>query len=177
MEQVLYSKNNVLNNSFSEDNLELLISQIVDYPLKESKINSYSYIKGAEFIMNNLFNLYEKVKNSFCGGGKIYALNQTVNKSVLCGFFKEIKEDLGINYRIFSGGKLDIPVAKKIVDYLVKIDEPSVINFNDFIAGAKKVTKIIEYAYYAPLTKPFKSFIKNESKNIVKNISEKLNRL
>jgi hypothetical protein len=172
-------------HNFSNNNLETLIAQLSNYEsiIKSCEVKkdlgiSYSYINGVKFIMENLLGLYNKVKSSFIGGAKIYALNQTVNKKVLSNFLIEIKQDLGIADKIFQGGCLDIPIAKNIIDNLSKnYNTDNKINNDAFMLGAKKVVKIIEYAYYAPLTKPFQKYITNESANIVKNISEQLNKL
>ncbi|MDD4353205.1 MAG: hypothetical protein PHN56_01970 [Candidatus Nanoarchaeia archaeon] len=164
---------------FNNTNLEILINQLSDYNCNASEIksNSYSYIKGANFIMENLLELYNKTMNSYGGKAKIYALNLTVNKSILSTFFKELKQDLGINDKLFDGGILDIPKAKTIINKLETQYNNTLINFEYFILGAKKVAKVIKYAYYAPLTKPFQNYIINESKDLVQNISQKLNDL
>jgi len=180
MIDVLYQQDRL--EKFSGNNLELLIAQLSNYEpnageLKGNEELFSSYLKGAKFIMENLLELYNNVKNSVMGSAKIYALNLTVNKKVLSTFLKEIKEELGITYKIFQGGALDIPVAKNIIDNLEKNYESNRLDAEAFMLGAKKVAKIIEYAYNAPLTRPFQNYIINESKSVVKNISEKLNSL
>jgi hypothetical protein len=184
MEQITCNQKNQSSASFSQDSLELLLYQINSYPLTlkfeelwEKKEYSYSYINGVKLIMDNLLELYNSIKSSPYGGGKIYALNLTVNKSVLADFFKGIKSDLGITERIFQGGSLDLPVAKKLIDELAQKYEFSEINIEAFIFGAKKIAKVIDYAYHAPLTKPFQHYIIQESKSAVKNISKSFNKL
>jgi len=170
-----------LKEYFSGNNLELLLKQLNNYSLNVSSIEiknpkiSYSYIKGASMIMDNVLELYNKAKNSSFGSAKIYALNMTVNKKVLADFFKGLKEDLGITEKIFQGGSLDIPLSKKIMDNIILKYEKEKMHPEAYIFGAKKLAKVIDYAYNAPLTAPFKDYIIKESESIVKNISYNLN--
>jgi len=173
-----------LRNCFG-NTIESLIRDLSSYEskislseIKGSEVFSSSYFKGAKFVMDNLLELYNKVNSSMMGFAKIYALNCTVNKQILGSFLKEFKQELGITEIISRGEALDIPMTKRIIDRLAKnYENADSISSEAFILGAKSVAKIIEYAYYAPLTKPFQGYIASESKNIVNNISKKLNSL
>lgn len=169
---------------FSDNNLEILINQINDYipnvtyeSVKEQSVNKFSYIQGMNMVMQNLGKLYANIESQPFSGSKIFALNCTVNKKVLTDFLKTVKNDLDIDYKIFNGGKLDIPLSKKIIENISKNYCESNIDFEYYMLGVKRIVDVISYAYYAPLTGPFKGIIKRESKEMVIDISEKLSNL
>lgn len=170
-------------NYFSNNDLEELMLQIkntqtiVNYENIATESHKKSYITGIDFVMNNLFKIYEKVNDSFGGSIKIIALNSTINKKVLSSFLKEIKNDLKINYNIFGGGKLDIPIAYEVIKKIKNNFSDQLIDDGFFMLGVKKANDLIYFAYNAPLTSAFKNYIKNESKNVVKIIANTLNDL
>jgi hypothetical protein len=167
--------------NFKSCNIESLLSEISNYSCAQANINAnesaYSYMKGVQLILDNLLTLYDAAKSSIGGQAKIYALNCTVNKKLLSSFFKEIKKDLGIDYAIFNGGELNLPIASELSNKILQNYSTSVINPHYFILGVKKTAKVIDYAYNAPLTKPFKPFIDKEAKPIVEKIKSGLNEI
>jgi hypothetical protein len=164
-----------------------LLRQISSYNIKsnnvkESEISKSSYFLGLEYVMKNLSILYDNTRKSAFGGAKITALNCTINYNVLKEFLIDVKNDLGIENSIFKGNKLDIPTAYNEVinvnirKHIKPLEENNII-YESFILGVKRTAGILLTAYNAPATGPFKRFIENESKDIVKNIGIKLNSL
>ncbi len=168
-----------MKTNFKSGNIESLLIEISNYSCIERAINAnesaYSYLKGVQLVLDNILYLYKTAKSSIGGSAKIYALNCTVNKKLLSSFFKEIKKDLGISETIFGGGELSIPIAKELSDKLLQNYKECTIEPDYFIMGVKRTAKVIDYAYNAPLTKPFKPFIDKEAKPIVEKIKTGLN--
>ena len=134
-----------METGFKSSTIESLLAEINNYSCAQTSIATngakYSYMKGIQLVLDNLFCLYAATESSRSGSAKIYALNCTVNKKVLSNFFKGIKEDLGISEKIFGGGELNIPVAKNLSDKIIKNYEECRIEPDYFILGVKKIAK------------------------------------